>query len=378
MGNLTHKVKETAYSLGFCLAGVTTPHPPPHFSTYADWLAHGYHGEMAYLAEERARRRRANPQQILPACRSVLVLGYPYPRRASAGDLPALRGAVAAYACQEDYHTLLADKMAALVRFIQQERRAGVTALSYTDSGAILERDLAQRAGLGWQAKNTCLIHPQWGSYFFLAEIFLDVELEPDAPFAFDHCGSCTRCMQACPTGCILPGRVLDARRCISYLTIELKGAMPRALRSGVGTWVFGCDVCQQVCPWNQRLAQPSVSASEMNLEELLGLTEQDFNARFKNSPIRRAKRRGLLRNAAVVLGNTKDIAAVPVLAQALAQDEEALVRSHAAWALGQIDTPASQRALNQANTTEKDAGVLEEIRHAIARRDNREDSHAA
>jgi epoxyqueuosine reductase len=246
----------------------------------------------------------------------------------------------------------------------------------------VLERDLAQRAGLGWAGKNTCLIHPQHGSYFLLAEMLIGVELAPDAPFLADHCGSCTRCLQACPTGCILPDRTIDARRCISYLTIELKGPIPAELRSQIGNWVFGCDICQQVCPWNERAAQREMAApdaafalhphvpqrvSQPDLIAELALTPDGFNRKFKRSPVRRAKRRGYLRNVALALGNLGDPAAVSSLAHALHEDGEPLIRGAAAWALGQLGDAAAQRSLAAALEHEQDASVQAEIHRALA-----------
>jgi epoxyqueuosine reductase len=221
-----------ARRLGFVLAGVTTPDPPEHFSTFAAWLRAGRHGEMAYLASERSLARRADPRQVLPECRSILVLGTPYSAPPPAEAAQAGRGRVAAYAWGDDYHDVLAGRLQALVAFIEAQAGQHVPNRWYTDTGPLLERDLAQRAGLGWIGKNTCLIHPRLGSYFLLAEVLLGLELEPDPAWLPDRCGSCRRCIQACPTGCILPDRTLDARRCISYLTIELKGPIPEELRS--------------------------------------------------------------------------------------------------------------------------------------------------
>ena len=205
--------------------------------------------------------------------------------------------------------------------------------------------DLAQRAGIGWIGKNTCLIHPRNGSYFLLSEILLDLELEPDAPFISDHCGTCTRCIEACPTDCILPDRTIDARRCISYLTIELKDAIPLELREKIGDWVFGCDVCQQVCPWNRFAVEADAAfdakTPPQTLTEELSLTPQAFNQRFKRSPVKRAKRRGYLRNVAVALGNTGDTHALPVLQNAL-NHEEPMIREHAQWAIDQIKRKAN------------------------------------
>jgi epoxyqueuosine reductase len=267
----------------------------------------------------------------------------------------------------------LPERLKALVAFLNRQVGREVPNRWYTDTGPVLERDLAQRAGLGWIGKNTCLIHPAQGSYFFLAEIFLGIELAVDPPFQADHCGTCTRCLEACPTGCILPDRTLDARRCISYQTIELRGALQQDLRQALGEWVFGCDVCQQVCPWNIRFASPQVDPAFapragmpwLDLGQVLSLTSHDFNRLFKDSPLKRAKRRGLLRNSAIVLGNEVELASVPVLKNALINDPEPLVRGHAAWALGQIGSGEAQGALRQAIETETDPMVQEEIRRA-------------
>jgi epoxyqueuosine reductase len=340
---LKEKIKAKASELGFFLAGVTTPEPPPHYTTFETWLARGHHGNMDYLASERSRLRRADPRQILPECRSILVLATPYsPPVYAGGSEEGLeeRGKIAAYARGDDYHDVLPPRMKELVRFIEEQAGHPVKNRWYTDSGPLLERDLAQRAGIGWIGRNTCLIHPKHGSYFLLSEILLDLPLEPDPPFVTDHCGTCTRCIDACPTDCILPDRTLDARRCISYLTIELKDDIPVELRDRIGDWVFGCDICQQVCPWNRFAAEGDPAFEERaplpSLQEELTLTVQAFNQRFKGTPVKRAKRRGYLRNVAVALGNTGDMHALPVLQNAL-NDEEPLVRDHARWAIQKI-----------------------------------------
>jgi epoxyqueuosine reductase len=381
---LTEAVKAEARRLGFDLVGVTTPEPPPHFAFYENWLAQGRHGEMHYLATPRARQRRAGPRSILPGCRSILVLGVRYtppeagaPVDAAEGSGP--RGRLAAYAWGQDYHDLLPERLKALADFIQEQAGAPVPNRWYTDTGPILERDLAQRAGLGWAGKNSLLIHPELGSYFFLAEILLGIDLEPDPPFTPDHCGSCRRCLEACPTGCILPDRSLDARRCISYLTIELKGPIPAELRPQLGEWVFGCDICQQVCPWNERFAAPVEQAAltplpglaNPDLIEELSLTPDAFNRKFKGAPVKRTKRRGYLRNVAVALGNTapggpQAWAAAEALGKALRDDPEPLVRGHAAWALGRLGSETARQALQAALETEQEAEVLAEIRAAL------------
>ena len=371
---LTQAVKAEAHRLGFQLIGVTTPDPPPHQPVFERWLAEGRQAEMHYLASESARQRRANPKLILPECKSVLVLGSRYsPSTPAPSQQDPMMGRVASYAWGRDYHLVLPDRLKALVAFINQQVGREIPNRWYTDTGPVLERDLAQCAGLGWIGKNTCLIHPAQGSYFFLAEIFLGIELVIDPPFQADHCGTCTRCLEACPTGCIFPDRTIDARRCIAYQTIELKGSIQQDLRSLLGEWVFGCDVCQQVCPWNNRFASPEVDPAFvprtgmpwLDLGQILSFTNQDFNRLFTDSPLKRAKRGGLLRNASVVLGNGADPASIPALVQTLLSDPEPLVRGHAAWALGQIGGQAPRRALRRAKETEQEPAVQEEIRRA-------------
>ena len=338
--DLKQSIKDKARQLGFFLAGVTTPEPPPHFSTFENWLAQNQHGTMNYLADERSRARRADPKQILPECKSILVLATPYfppspSRRGAGGEVR-----VASYALGADYHDILPARMKELVQFIEEQVGGPIKNRWYTDTGPILERDLAQRAGIGWIGKNTCLINPKQGSYFLLSEIFLDLALEPDAHFVTDHCGTCTRCIQACPTDCILPDRTLDATRCISYLTIEHKEDIPIELRDKIGDWAFGCDICQMVCPWNRFAAEGDPAFADQEPPhaptEELTLTPQTFNQRFKRTPIQRAKRRGYLRNIAVVLGNIGDMHALPVLQNVL-NDEEPMIREHATWAIDKI-----------------------------------------
>ena len=337
---LKERIKEKAHELGFLLAGVTTPDPPPHLSTFEHWLARGHHGTMEYLATQRSRLRRADPRQILPECQSVLVLATPYDPPLSMGEGSGVRGRIASYVRGDDYHDILPARMKELVQFIEEQVGRQVSNRWYTDTGPILERDLAQRAGLGWIGKNTSLIHPKHGSYFLLSEILLDLPLEPDLPFITDHCGTCTRCIEACPTDCILPDRTLDARRCISYLTIELKDDIPEKLRDKMGDWVFGCDICQQVCPWNRFAGEGDLAFEGQkpspSLTDELNLSPQAFNQRFKGSPVKRAKRRGYLRNVAVALGNVGDMHALPVLESSL-KDEEPMVREHAKWAIEKI-----------------------------------------
>jgi len=373
---LKSALKTEALRLGFTLFGVTKPSHPKTFPVYLSWLEHQRHGEMAYLSTHQAIERRTDPTLILPEVKSIIVVGLRYPRPI---DLPVepsqgLYGRVAAYAWGVDYHDLIPPRLRELAAFIRHIIGGTVISKGYTDTGPILERDLASRAGLGWMGKNTCLIDPHSGSYYLLAELFVNLDLEPDPPFQVDLCGSCRRCLDACPTECILPDRTIDARRCISYLTIENKGSIPVELRPQIGDWVFGCDICQQVCPWNIRFATPSFASELYPLPEIarpdlaaeLRLTPQEFNHKFKHSPIRRAKRRGYLRNIAVALGNTQSQNAIPALSVALQTETEPLVRAHAAWALGQIGGQVARAELEQCSTIETDPQVLAEIESSL------------
>jgi epoxyqueuosine reductase len=343
--DLKERITDKARQLGFVLAGVTTPDPPPHYTTFEDWLAQGRHGTMDYLATERSRARRANPREILPECKSILVLATPYSspsgRGASEGQGEGeITGSIASYAWGADYHDVLPARIKELVQFIEEQAGYPVKNRWYTDTGPLLERDLAQRAGIGWIGKNTCLINPKRGSYFLLSEILLELALEPDTPFVTDHCGTCTRCIEACPTDCILPDRTIDATRCISYLTIELKDEIPVELRDKIGDWVFGCDVCQMVCPWNRFAKEGDVSFGDKiptrPLIHEMSVSTPDFNQRFRGTPVKRARRGGYLRNVAVALGNTGNMHALPVLQNAV-HDEDPLVREHARWAINKI-----------------------------------------
>jgi len=335
---LEQSIKEKARQLGFILAGVTSCNSPSHYPKFEKWLVEGKHGTMNYLAEERSRTRRADPKQILPECKSILVLALPY--QPLTFDLRPSTFRIASYALGDDYHDIIPPRLKQIVEFIEEQVGHPVPNRYYTDTGPILERELAQRAGLGWIGKNSMLINPKAGSTFFLAEILLGIELEPDDDPITDHCGTCTRCINACPTQAILPDRILDARRCISYLTIENKDEIPEELRARMGNWIFGCDICQMVCPWN-RFSAPADSALEPTTPLRISapdltLSSVEFNQRFKRSPIKRTKRRGYLRNLAVAIGNNGNKNDLPLLEQA-AKDDELLIREHAKWAMKKV-----------------------------------------
>ena len=373
---LTKKIKIKAQELGFGLVGVTTPEQPAHLDVYEDWIKAGHHGEMGYLDTARAIKGRADPRLLLPECQSILVLGMPYsnPKTATSRAPEAgPKGRVAAYAWGDDYHDVLKATLKELVTYIEKLCGVPVPNRWYTDTGPILESELAQRAGLGWIGKNSLLINPSQGSYFLLAEILLGIELEADQAIVNDYCGSCTRCIDACPTDCILPNRTLDAKRCISYLSIELKDVIPADTRPMMENWVFGCDICQEVCPWNIRFApgqghdefEPREGIRSIELEKELELSPSDFNKKFKGSPVKRTKRRGYLRNVAVALGNAGQTRSVPALKRALLNDDEKLIRGHSAWALGEIGGTEAKASLDEAEEMEEDPWVKEEISSA-------------
>jgi epoxyqueuosine reductase len=337
---LESAIKAQAYGLGFDLAGIATLAAPDTAAAFERWLDRGFDGEMTYLG--RGRDKRANARLPFPGARSAIVVAMSY-----GGAEPS--GPVARYARGDDYHDVMVDRLGALHRWIEQAIDREVRGKAYVDTGPILERDLARRAGLGWFGKNTNLINPALGSFFFLGALLVDLALEVDAPFAADRCGTCTRCLDACPTTALVEPRVLDATRCISYLTIELKGAIPEPLREPIGDLLYGCDICQEVCPWNVRFAQALPDDSpflprdalagrdaRQLAREILAMSDAELTIAFSGSPMKRAKVRGLRRNAAVVLGNLGTMEDGDVLTRAL-EDPEPLVREHAAWALDRL-----------------------------------------
>ena len=369
---LTQGIKAQGTAMGFDLVGISPAGEPTHAESFAAWLRRGYHGEMGYMS--RTAGKRAHPGEFLPWARSIVsvALNYntPYSREV---ELEGIRGWISRYAWGDDYHEIMQAKLARLLDFVRREAGGEVEGRIFVDAGPVMDRDVGARAGIGWYGKNTNLLSMKLGSFFFLGELFLSLELEWDRPVR-DRCGQCRLCLDACPTNAFVGPYVLDARRCISYLTIELKGAIPRALRPLMGTHIFGCDICQDVCPYNakvkateERAFHPREGLHAPELLRLLSLTEPEFKSRFARSPILRAKRRGLLRNVCVALGNLKHGEAVPALAETLRAEREPLVRAHAAWALGQIGTGEAEVALCDARARESDLTVLEEIQAAMA-----------
>jgi epoxyqueuosine reductase len=376
---LTGEIKQRAADLGFTLVGVAGAERSGHIPFYRSWLEAARHGEMAYLSRPESVDRRADLTSTLDGVRSVVVVAHEY----YAEDPPGLsadpsRAVIARYARGADYHEVVKEKLEALLAWIRERTEGDVRGRVYVDTGPILERELASRAGLGWFGRNTMLINPRRGSYFFLGLLLLDIELDADEPFTEDRCGTCRACLNACPTGALL-GRdasgapVMDARRCISYLTIELRGPIPLELRPLIGNRVFGCDICQEVCPFTRKFSRPSTEPAYSATPELDGpalielagrlvsMSGKGFAREFAGSPLLRTGRKGLLRNVCVALGNWGSAEAVPVLSRAL-EDCQPLVRGHAVWALARIVSAAALEVLTSHRGKEADPFVLDEI----------------
>lgn len=390
---LAAEVKAEAQAAGFDLCGITTSAPfVEEGQAVARWVARDFHGEMGYMARNAARS--PEPRTVVPDAQALVVVGLYYgeavPGRSvtkgarslspETGDVrpeerSSPRGHISRYAWGKDYHAVMEPRLRRLAAFLRA--RGARVARYYVDTGPVIDRAAARRAGIGWYGKNTMIItRRRYGSWVFLGEILTDLPLPADRPAA-GSCGECRICMDACPTGAIVAPYTVDARRCISYLTIEHRGSIPRELRPLIGDHIFGCDICQTVCPHNVKTfaqvhpefaPRPGVGARP-ELIPLLNISDEEFRRRFRGSPITRTKRRGLRRNVAVALGNSGDPGAVPALLAALADDTDALVREHAAWALGRIGTDVAREGLRDRLDREGDAGVREEITLALAAR---------
>jgi len=369
MGHLETTITSEALTEGFLLAGFARLERLDDREAFFNrWLAEDRTAEMTWLARDPARR--LDPRILDPHLRSVISLAYPYmpPRPPNRDWRAELRGRIAAYAIGPDYHDTVLARARTVAATLERLAPAATVRL-YVDTGPILEREWAARARLGWFGCNTNLLNRYHGSYFFLAEILTDVALETSAEPYRDHCGTCRQCLDLCPTGALTDGYLLEPRVCISYLTIEHRGVIAPELRAKLGNWIFGCDICQEVCPWNDdRTAATSVCDDLMpSLAELLSLDADGFSRRFRGSAIKRTKRRGLLRNAAIALGNSRNPAALPILARTLESEPESLVRAHAAWAIGQLGGAEAHRVLDQSRSREPDRAVQNEIESALS-----------
>ncbi len=371
---LTQSLKSEAQRLGFQLAGVCPAVTPMGFSKFSDWLDSGYAGEMHYLDER--RHAYEHPDSVMPGASSLLMLGMNYQTTAPSKS-PAGTGRIAKYAWgTADYHDVVHKRLKEMKKFVGSLDDT-IKVRGVVDTAPLLEREFAQLAGLGWKAKNTLLINKHEGSWFFLAALLLDVVLEYDAPVVANHCGTCTACLDACPTDAFVGPNLLDATKCISYLTIEHRSPIPRELRSKMQDWILGCDVCQDVCPWNRKAPQSEESSflpldehNPIGLRDLFWLDDEQFRARFRKTPLWRPKRRGILRNAAIALGNKPSDQNVAALSRGLS-DMESLIRGACAWALGNHQDALARPVLQERLEVESDDQVLEELKWALQSLDN-------
>lgn len=365
-------IKRKAIELGFNLVGVTPARPSPTLSAYMRWIRKGMHGAMGYLERPDRLIRRQNLKEIMPSAESIIMVGMDY--RTQFTDEATLtdpsRGRIASYAWGLDYHNVLQLRLEMLTEWITEEARDTIHQRVFVDTGAILERSHAQQAGMGFVGKNTMLIHPRRGSYFFLGEIITSLEFDDyDEAHRENMCGSCTRCLNACPTDAFPEPFVLDSRRCISYHTIENKGWIDRELRPQFGNWIFGCDICQDVCPF-QRFTPETDEVAFMSFEldriapkllDILTMTDDTFKAQFRRTPLERVKRERLVRNTCIAVGNWQNQQAIPYLIQLL-YDASPLIRGHAAWALWQTMGLDSSKLLTDLYHRDDDERVRDEI----------------
>ncbi|MBI4231837.1 tRNA epoxyqueuosine(34) reductase QueG [Candidatus Peregrinibacteria bacterium] len=365
---LTQVIKSKAKELGFDLIGIAPVETIPETAHFAKWLGSNFQGTMSYM--KRQVERRQDPKNIIPEARSMICVAVNYYNQASKNG--ELAGEISKYAVGKDYHSVILDKLENLCAFINEYADAKTKIC--VDTSAVLEKLWAQKAGLGWQGKHSNIINRDYNSWLFLGEIITDLELEIDPPHTENHCGTCTSCIDLCPTKAIVAPYVVDSRKCIAYLTIEHKGEIPKKLRLLMGNLIFGCDICQDVCPWN-KFAKVSDEAAFMPQGEALTpylarfadiSSDEEFNARFRNSPIKRAKRSGFLRNVAIALGNSKNPQAITPLKKLL-NDKESLVRQHSAWAVGQIKISESLNILKERLSLENEPVVKKEIEESIA-----------
>ena len=373
--SVIHRLRELVHSLGFDLMGIATVEPLVEAeAAIVERIQSGVLSGMAWMTVERARRG-CRPWEIMPSARSIISVGMGYLSVPDSQPADELSGRVARYARAGDYHRVVKAKLAEVGRWLQANSPGPVETKPFVDSNPLPERAIAARAGLGWVGKNTNILTRKLGSWFFLGELLTSVDLPSGGPLALD-CGRCDACIRACPTGALVAPYILDSRRCLSYLSIERHGAIPPELRPLLADRVFGCDACQESCPVSQRAQHRSGPIHRagppnegvgpwLDLPSLFELDESAFQARFAQSPVRRAKRSGLLRNAAIILGNLGDGAALPALEQALA-DSDPIVRGHAAWAVGRIGGARARRMLEDSRRRESDAEVMAEVKRAL------------
>jgi epoxyqueuosine reductase len=361
------RIREEAMRLGFFKTGIAAAGPPPYEKYFTTWLHKGFQGGMRYLERQASKRR--DPGAVLPNAKSIIVTALNYYSKGTPGGEAPMRGRISRYARGDDYHGIILNRLERLLTFIK-DREPSAHGLCYVDTGPIMEKVWGSQTTLGWIGKHTNLITREKGSWFFIGVILLNIPLDYDSPEA-NHCGTCDRCIRVCPTAAIVAPYTLDARRCISYLTIELRGPIPRSMRPLIGRRIFGCDDCQQVCPWNrfavetnEKSLMPREESFAPELVSLIRITPEGFQRRYENSPIWRATRDGFVRNIAIALGNSHRADAIPALEDAL-RDDSPQVRGASVWALGRISVAETSRILERARAGERDPSVLDEF-HSV------------
>ena len=375
MYDISSLIKAEAARLGFSFINFTNASQSPHYPQYIEWLSSGYSGELSYLTSEKTVKSRENPETLLDNATSIIVVGLPY--KPLTAQLPntstdnSPQGLIASYAAHEDYHSVLKNRIRQFINTIRASSGLDFKSRIFVDSAPLMEKDSAYMAGAGWIGRNSLLITPDNGSFQVIGCILTDLNLPTQEPFTQDLCGNCRRCIQACPTGCITPNHSIDAGKCIAYLTIEYKGVIPRDLRSRMGKWVFGCDICQNICPINKKLLKnrPAFNdalslrvAPAVDLLKEIELTSEEFEEKYRNTSVLRATYEGFKRNLIIAMGNSGSYACVQPLTKIILQESSWLLRLHAVWALGQIESPEIRQIMQKCLDVEKDERVLDEI----------------
>jgi len=340
--NLKAKIKAGAENLGFVAVGFTRLEPVPGLQQFKDWIENGHHAEMNYLASQRSLETRSDPRLLLPTCQTVISLlsSYPPPEDLQAAVTSKFKGRIAAFALQQDYHEVLRERLDQLAKLINELAGDDIETYPCVDSAPILEKGYAHKAGLGWIGRNSLLLHPKFGSWTYLSELLISLDLEPDLPYEGDGCGDCQLCIKACPTQAILPDRSIDASRCLSYLTIENRGEIPEEFRKAVGNRIFGCDQCQSVCPVNKREQtedRVSIIDGSPDLAQSFGLTEEEFKLKYRHTPVWRAKYSGYRRNVGIAMGNSGQKEFIPLLEEGLRNENDPIVADAVRWALEEL-----------------------------------------
>jgi len=367
MVNISDLIQTKANELGLSLIGITDPSQPSHFTFFENWLSQKHFGNMRYLENHRSRELRKNPSLLMSESKSIIVVGLPY--SAVTPSNKEIYGKIAFYALRDDYHFVIRNKLNQLLDYIKEISEKDVKGSIFCDSAPLLEKELAQRAGLGWIGKNSLLISSQFGSFMNLGELFLNIELPHSVMKNKDLCGNCHLCINACPTQCIQANRTIKAEYCISYLTIEHKEIVNQSLRAKMNTWLFGCDICQIVCPWNESKISHNENYEKVHFYQKIkdkGFSNEQFQLIFGNTPIKRIKRGGFLRNYAIALGNSGSSDEIPDL-DFLFTEDDPVIRIYTAWALGRIKSPQIKAILEKKLMQETNLDVLEEINNALS-----------